>query len=106
MKDSKIAMIIIYIVYALPIPLSMITWIGTIMAIAAIGNARWSEIGALIVGIVATLAMLLAGTYLISYIYSLIGTLKQKKLTKISLLPLLHIVITITLLTVWFSFAM
>ena len=103
MKKSKAAIIIIFILYALPIPLSLASWIGTIMAIAAIGMEDWASGSAWIQAIVAGIAMLVAGTYLVSYIISLIKTLKNKKLSKVSLLPLLHIIITILLLAVWFG---
>ena len=103
MKKSKTAIIIIFILYALPIPLSLASWIGTIMALAAIGLEDWASVSAWVQAIAAGIAMLAAGTYLISYIISLIKTLKNKKLSKVSLLPLLHIIITILLLAVWFG---
>jgi len=51
--------------------------------------------------ITALSVMLLAGTYPITYIFSLVATLKPKRLTPSSLMPILHILLFIALWFVW-----
>ena len=102
MKESKTVIIIVYVLYATPIPFSLISWAATIMAIAAIGMEDWTKASAWIQGIFAFSAMLVVSLYLVSYIVSLSGTIGKKRLSKISLLPLIHIIAAIILVSVWF----
>lgn len=66
---------------ALPIPVSMITWIGTLISVANIGATGTEGIFGTIHEIVAVLSMILAGTYAISYGCSLYRIKKVKKIT-------------------------
>lgn len=93
LKTRKILVILLFILFALPIPLSLISWIGTIISVANMSMINWSILSECLQGIVAVIAMLLAGTYLVSYIISLCATWKNKKITIISFLPLFHIVL-------------
>lgn len=89
---------------ALPIPVSMITWIGTLISVANIGATGGEGIFGTIYEIVALLAMLFAGTYLISYVISFIRMMKIKKVTFFMFLPVLHIVITCIFMWGWSCF--
>lgn len=102
MKEHKTSIIILFIFFALPIPLSLISWIGTLISVANIGMINWSVFSQFIQGLVSVITMLLAGTYLVTYIISLSVTLKNKNISLISFLPLLHIV----LFSIFFAFWM
>ena len=96
---KKALCVLYYIFMAIPIPFSMITWLGTIMAFANIGMLSIEDIvGAsflnVINGLIALTAMLLSGTYLIPYIYSLDRMKKVKRVTFSMFLPVIHIVVT------------
>lgn len=104
MNMKKTICVLYYILMALPIPVSMITWIGTLISVANIGATGAEGILGTIHEIVALLSMLLAGTYLIPYGYSLYRMNKVKKLTFAFFLPVLHIIITIIFIWLWSCF--
>lgn len=101
---KKTLCVLYYTIMALPIPLSMITWIGTLISVANIGATGGEGVIAIIHKIVALLSMLLAGTYLIPYIFSLARMLKIRKVTFSMFLPIIHIVITCIFLWCWTCF--
>lgn len=65
------------------------------------GMTDRSVFGEYIQGIVAVITMLLAGTYLVTYIFSLVKTLKNKKLSVKSFLPMLHIIVFWIFFVLW-----
>jgi hypothetical protein len=67
------------------------------MSVAAIDMTDWSEPGIWLQTIVSFLFYIMAGTYLISYIVGLSLTLKNKAISLVSYLPLIHIAVTISL---------
>jgi len=92
MKENKVLITFIFILFALPIPVSLFSWIPTIMHLASFGEINpegWEWLSHIIVMI----PMLLAGTYSISYIVSLRYAIINRKITPITFLPLLHIVL-------------
>ena len=89
---------------ALPIPVSMITWIGTLISAANIDMMGGDGIIGAVHRFVATLAMILAGTYLIPYVYSLSRVVKFKKVTFSMFLPIIHIVLTGICMYTWICF--
>lgn len=101
MKERKTSIIILFIVFALPIPFSLISWIGTLISVANISMMNWSDFSQSIQGLVALITMLLAGTYLVTYIISLCATLKIKKISLISFIPMLHIILFSIFFVVW-----
>ncbi|MEH7098469.1 hypothetical protein [Neobacillus vireti] len=101
MKERKTAIIPLFIFFALPIPFSLVSWIGTIMSVADAGMMDVSRFSDFIEGIVALITMLIAGTYLGTYIISLNKTLKNKKISLISFLPILHIILFIIFCAIW-----
>ena len=101
---KKTFCVLYYILMALPIPVSMITWIGTLISVANIGATGTEGIFGTIHEIVAVLSMILAGTYAISYGCSLYRIKKVKKITCAFFLPVLHILITIVFMWIWRCF--
>ncbi|MCL2818190.1 MAG: hypothetical protein FWD41_00425 [Actinomycetia bacterium] len=100
-KDQKLKTLVLFILYALPIPLSLASWIGTVMALAGFRAQSGIDTNETITAIVALIAMLLAGSYPLSYVVSLVQTLRTKALSWISALPVLHIVLTLIFLFIW-----
>ncbi len=101
---KKTMCVIYYILMALPIPVSMITWIGTLISVANIGATGGEGVLGTIHEFVALLSMLLAGTYLISYVVSLIRMVMVRKVTFSMFLPILHIIITCICMWGWSCF--
>jgi len=100
-KSRITSIIILFVFFALPIPISLFSWIGTIISVANIGMTDWSSFSESIQGLVALITMLLAGTYLVTFIISLVITLKAKKISLLSFLPLMHIILFGIFLGVW-----
>ena len=101
---KKALCVLYYILMALPIPVSMITWIGTLISVANIGATGGEGILGTIHELVALLSMLLAGTYLITYVFSLIRMCKMKKVTFSTFLPVIHILVTCIFIWGWSCF--
>ena len=75
--------------------------IGTFISVANMGMTNWSEFSEFIQGVIALVTMFLAGTYLISYIISLRITLKNKKISLISFLPILNVILFVISSAIW-----
>jgi len=101
---KKTMCVLYYILMALPIPISMITWIGTLISVANIGATGGEGLIGTIHELVALLSMLLAGTYLIPYVFSLIRMCKIKKVTFSMFLPVIHILVTCIFIWGWSCF--
>ena len=101
---KKALCVLYYILMALPIPISMITWIGTLISVANIGATGGEGLIGTIHELVALLSMLLAGTYLIPYVFSLIRMCKIKKVTFSMFLPVIHILVTCIFIWGWSCF--
>lgn len=101
MKERNVAIITLFIFFALPIPISLVSWIGTIISVADIGMMNLSKVSDYIQLLVGLITMLIAGTYLGTYIISLNKTLKNKKISLISFLPMLHIILFIIFIAMW-----
>lgn len=101
---KKIMCVLYYILMALPIPVSMITWIGTLISVANIGAVGEEGFLGIIHNLVAILSMLLAGTYLIPYVISLIIMCNIKKVTFSMFLPVIHILLTYIFMWGWSCF--
>lgn len=78
--------IVLLILFALPIPLTVKALIGIFMSpFDILENYSFGF------QFITLFTVLLACTYLVSYVISLVATLKNKKIKLISFLPLLHI---------------
>ena len=99
--------IILFIFLALPIPILLMPLAIAIKEISDIGiGYGWSNIGLWIRSLFSLDTYIPTAAYLITYLYSLIKTIRNKKISRISYLPLLHIgllfgiyVLTILMLT-------
>ena len=91
------------VIQALPVPISLITILGSIISLANIGMLSDQSF---LLAIATVLSMLLAGTYSITYIASTINTFHKKKLSLISFLPIVHIIITLVFFIIWISLEM
>lgn len=101
MIEHKKSIIIMFVFFAFPIPVSLISWIGTIISVANIGMVEWSKLRESLQALIALVTMLLAGTYLFTYIISLGKTLKNKKISWVSFLPVVHIALFSLSLGLW-----
>lgn len=95
---NKVLIWTITITQALPVPISLITILGSLISLANIGMLSEQSI---LLAIVAVSSMLLSGTYSITYIISTINTFRKKKLSIISFLPIVHIIITLVFFAIW-----
>ena len=103
MKNKKAGIAGRFILYALPIPVSVFSWIGTLMAVANIGAEDWTTVQAWMHGLAAIAAMLAAGAYPVTYLVSLISTIKDRSSAK-RYWPIYHILAAIVLLALWAGF--
>ncbi len=55
----------------------------------------------LFVAIVAAIYMILAGTYSLTYLFSAIKTFANKRISFVSFLPIIHIVVTAVFMILW-----
>ena len=100
-KHSKNYVIMLFVLFAIPIPISLISWIPTLMSLAAIGMIDWTSPLEIMRAIIAFSAMILAGSYLVPYIWALGVSLSEKKISKKSFVPLFYIVITLIMFLIW-----
>lgn len=94
-KQWELGAIVYFVAVALPIPMSLFSWGATIMAVSAFGSVDWLTFKEGIIAILSFVFYFLAGTYLITYLFALSKSSKNKDLSTISLLPLLHIVLMV-----------
>ena len=95
---NKVMMWVVMILLALPIPISLITILGSIISLANIGVMI--EQSSFVV-VVATIFMILAGTYTLTYIFSAVKTFSKKRISLISFLPIVHIIVTVVFMVLW-----
>ena len=100
---KKIILIIIFIIQALPIPLSLISLIGTMISVADMGETMFDFTFLEVIQAIFVLStMFLAGTYLITYSVSLGISLtkisKEQKIGWLCFLPSVHLIVTIFLI--------
>ena len=93
---NKSLLIILYSILALPIPFSLLSWIGTLITVANMG-----EVSSVWAKIISVSAMVAVGIYPVTYGICLGFTVKKKRLGFLGWLPLLHIVFAGALLTIW-----
>jgi len=81
---------------AVPIPLSVLTWIPTIMSLA--GEGSFIEFFTSIGSFLFLLMMISSGTYVLTYIFAISKTRKDGKITWISYLPAWQVALTFLLI--------
>lgn len=95
---NKVMMWVVMILLALPIPISLITILGSIISLANIGVMIEQSS---FVAVVATIFMILASTYSLTYIFSAVKTFSKKRISLISFLPIVHIIVTVVFMVLW-----
>lgn len=97
---NKPAIWIVTILQALPVPISLFTILGSIISLANIGVLYDASP---ILALVSVLFMVFAAIYPEIFAASTFITFFKKKLSVISFLPTLHIIITLVLFVAWIS---
>ena len=95
---NKVLMWGVMISQALPLPISLITILGSIISLANIGVMIEQSS---FVAVVATIFMILAGTYPLTYLFSAIRTFANKRISSVSFLPVVHIAVTAVFMVLW-----
>lgn len=93
--------IALFVVLAIPIPISVASWIGTVMQMASLGKAELNNAKDWMLLVASLATMLLAGTYAITYVYSLAKTIKSKEIAFASFLPVWHAALTYVFFLIW-----
>ena len=91
---------VVMILQALPIPISLITILGSVISLANISVITEQS---LFVAVVAVIFMILAGTYSLTYLFSAVKTFSKKRISFISFLPIVHIIITVVFMVLWIA---
>ena len=81
---------VLFILFALPIPISLLSLPWTLMAIFSIDFTYSGNPNGFISNLLFLFVMLLGGNYLITYIISIILTRKARRLSALSFLPVIH----------------
>ncbi len=93
---NKAWITILFIFQALPIPISLMSTVGSIISIANIGMEE-----SFLEMIISIIAMLLLATYTIPYIIVLLLTIKNKKIHIYSFVPIMHSALTMLFFVLW-----
>ncbi len=99
MSQSKPLLWAVMLLQALPIPLSLISILGSLISLANIGMT--AELFSPWTAVCAVITMALAGTYVIPYVVAAAVTAVRKRLSWVSFLPVLHIVMTAVFCVMW-----
>ena len=97
---NKPAIWIVTILQALPVPISLFTILGSIISLANIGVLYDASP---FLALVSVLFMVFAAIYPEIFAASTFITFFKKKLSVISFLPALHMIITLALFVAWIS---
>ena len=89
----------VMILQALPIPLSLVSILGSLISLANIGMT--AELYSSWTAVCAVVTMILAGTYTIPYVVAAVVTFSRKRLGWFSFLPLLHLLVTAVFCVMW-----
>ncbi len=98
---NRIGIIILFAVQALAIPFALFAGLIFLFLIVGFAEMDWTQIEIIIQTFVALIATLIGVSYIGTYIFSLIKTLDNKKVSFISWLPILHGVVALISLVIW-----
>ena len=90
---GRLLIFLLFVLLAIPVPFSLFTIPFSLISMGGTHKVWTVKI------ILPTITMILAGTYCITYIVSLIISLKAKRLLLLSFLPIAHIVLFALLLS-------
>lgn len=97
--QSKPLMWVVMILQALPIPLSLVSILGSLISLANIGMT--AELSSPWTVVCAVVTMILAGTYVIPFAVAAVVTFSRKRLGWVSALPVLHLLVTAVFCVMW-----
>ena len=100
MKHNNLALLLT-LLFAILIPISLMTLPASIMSLAGYGMVE--NVSPLVL-IFAPAAMLLAGSYTITYALSVVLTYCKKTVWFVALLPSAHVLLTFVFIALWFHF--
>ena len=92
-------MAMLFVLQAIPIPFSIFSWIGTVMALAGDGVDR-TNIFEVVGYFLAVGCFIFVGLYPLTYFIALRKTLSEKKLSGWSFLPTGHILVVIMMVAI------
>ena len=101
MRIDKIVMYVLLILMAIPVPFSVISWIGTLISIGGLSMVNWTNFQSAFNAIIGLLVMIFAGSYVVTYCISLTYTLAIGKLSWITIIPIGHLILCFLLYKVW-----
>ncbi len=106
----KFLKIFIYIISAIPLPISVVSWLATLMALASIGQTKLPDLPILL-NIILTISalgfMLLLGLYPVAYVLSLTKSIEATKKgnhirsLRFALIPPAYLIITAVFFGIW-----
>ena len=89
---------VLFIVLAIPIPLSLFSIPFSVISIGTLrGISNSGSIKVVINSILFLLVMILAGTYIVSYVCAFVVTIKSEVISRLIFLPVIHIFVFIVL---------
>ena len=98
---NKIGIIILFVVQALAIPFALFAGLIFLFLIVSFVEMDWTQIEIIIQTLVALIATLIGVSYIGTYIFSLIKTIDNKRVSFISFLPILHGAVALISLVIW-----
>ena len=98
---NKLGIIVLFVIQAMAIPFSLFAGLMLLFAVGSFTETDWSQTGATVQSIIALTTMIIGVAYMATYIFSLIKTIVDKKISFVSWLPLLHSLIALIALVIW-----
>lgn len=98
---NKIGIIVLFAFQSLAIPFALLAGLMLLFSIVSLTETDWTQIKVVIQSIVALITMLIGVLYIGTYIFSLIKTINNKKVSFISWLPVLHGIVAVIAIMMW-----
>lgn len=98
---KKTGIVILFVIQALAIPLALFAGLMLMFSIASMSEMDFNQTGIVIQTAVALTTMIIGVLYIGTYIFSLLKTLKNQKLSFVSWLPILHGIVALFALVLW-----
>ena len=89
MKNKAWA-IILFLVQAIPLPFSLVSWIGTLISVGGIGTIDYTNIFEIVGAMLMLAYFVFVGIYPLTYIIAAVNTKKAGGLCFWSFAPVLH----------------
>ena len=98
---NKITIIVLFVFQTLAIPFALLAGLMLLFSIVSLSETDLSQTKVVVQSAVALITMLIGFMYIGTYIFSLIKTINNKKVSLISWLPVLHCVVALIAVMVW-----